>query len=136
MEKTQLVRMSTIKHFADGEDPRAERAKKHELGDIIAIAVRAVIRGADNWDDIQTFGNAKIDRFKGFLELPTGIPSRDAFGRVFAMLAPKRFQEPSASWTKEVRQLSRGEVAQSRRGGEKKAGWLRHGLPANHNSTP
>ena len=110
MEKTQPAYISIIDHFADVEDPRVERAKKHKLGDVIAVAVCAVICGADNWVDIETFGNAKIDWFKGFLELPNGIPSHDTFGRVFAMLDPKRFQDLFVSWTKEVRRLSRGEV--------------------------
>ena len=36
------------KHFEALEDPRVERAKRHELLDIIAITICAVICGADN----------------------------------------------------------------------------------------
>ena len=33
----------------------------------------AVIAGADNWVDIESFGNAKLEWFETFLELPNGI---------------------------------------------------------------
>ena len=46
--------------FAGIDDPRMERAKKRKLGDIIAVAICAVISGADGWGDIETFGNAKM----------------------------------------------------------------------------
>ena len=36
-------------HFGELKDPRKGRAKRHELLDIIVIALCAVICGADNW---------------------------------------------------------------------------------------
>jgi predicted transposase YbfD/YdcC len=40
--------------------------------------------------------------------LPHGIPSHDTFGRVFARLNPRRFQECFLAWTKAVAQLTQG----------------------------
>jgi hypothetical protein len=34
-------------------DPRVERAKRHELLDIIVITICAVICGADNWVEVE-----------------------------------------------------------------------------------
>ena len=82
-----------------------------KLGDIIAGAIRAVIEGADNRGDIETFGNAKIDRFKTFLELPNGIPSHGAFGRVFPLIDARRFQGIFIEWTKRVWKAAQGQVA-------------------------
>ena len=48
--------------------------------DIIVIAVCAVICGADTWEDIELFGEAKHEWLKQFLELPNGLPSHDTFG--------------------------------------------------------
>ncbi len=62
-------------YFVDIEDPRIERTKRHQLIDIITIAICAVICGADSWVTIETYGEAKQDWFKQFLELPNGIPS-------------------------------------------------------------
>ncbi len=71
------------------EDPTVERIIQHKLIDIITIAICAVICGADTWVDIETYGLAKKEWFKQFLELPNGIPSHDTFARVFARLNPQ-----------------------------------------------
>ena len=57
---------------------------------IIAVATYAIISGADGWDDIETFGNAKRERIEAFLELLNGIPSRDTFERVFSLIDAQR----------------------------------------------
>ena len=82
------------KHFTKIEDPRAENSE-HKLVDIIVIAICAVICGADTWVDVENFGQAKQEWFARFLELPSGIPSHDTFGRVFAWLDPQEFQNCS-----------------------------------------
>ena len=46
-------------HFGDLPLPRVVRTKRHELMDIVAIALCVVICGADNWVDIEVFGNSK-----------------------------------------------------------------------------
>ena len=55
---------SIMDHFERLDDPRIERAKRHQLLDIIVIALCAVICGADNWVEIAEFGKAKEDRFR------------------------------------------------------------------------
>ena len=40
---------SNVEHFGVLEDPRMDRAKRHEFPDIIVITLCAVICGADNW---------------------------------------------------------------------------------------
>jgi hypothetical protein len=42
--------------------------------DVIAIAVCAVICGADSWTDVKDYGQAKEGWLRGFLELPTASP--------------------------------------------------------------
>jgi predicted transposase YbfD/YdcC len=85
--------LSLAHHFADLTDPRIDRSRLHELLDIVAIAICAVVAGADSWDDIEDFGNAKIDWLGTFLELPHGIPSHDTFRRLFERLDPAEFQK-------------------------------------------
>jgi hypothetical protein len=53
------IESSLIQHFAALEDPRVERSKQHLLIDIMAIAILAVISGADGWVAIETYGNSK-----------------------------------------------------------------------------
>lgn len=97
-------------HFGDLTDPRIDRTKLHKLLDILVIAICAVIAGADNWKDIADFGQAKIDWFKTFLELPNGIPSHDTFNRVFARLDPQEFQNGFISWVSAMSEVIAGQV--------------------------
>jgi len=80
------------------------------LLDLIVIAICAVICGADTWVDIELFGNAKLDWFHKFLDLPNGIPSHDTFGRVFARLDPEQFQLCFLHWVRAVFQVTQGQV--------------------------
>lgn len=39
------IQQSLVEHFSDIKDPRVERTKKHQLADILVIAILAVIAG-------------------------------------------------------------------------------------------
>lgn len=93
---------SLLTHFQVLEDPRLERSRLHNLLDIVATTICAVICGADSWVEVQKYGIAKYDWLKSFLQLPNGIPSHDTFGRVFAALLPEQFQACFAAWMAEV----------------------------------
>jgi predicted transposase YbfD/YdcC len=97
-------------HFTDLEDPRIDRSKQHKLLDILVIAICAIICGADDWVAIQGFGEAKLDWFQGFLDLPNGIPSHDTFGRVFARLDPEQFHTCFMNWIMAASELTNGQV--------------------------
>jgi predicted transposase YbfD/YdcC len=90
--------VSIARYFADLPDPRVDRTKKHHLGDILVIALCAVVCGADSWEEVEAFGEAKEGWLKRFLALPNGIPSHDTFYRVFARLDPQAFGECVAGW--------------------------------------
>ena len=85
-------------HFADLPDPRRGPALRHELLDIVTIAVLAVLCGADSWVDVELFGTSKEPWLRTFLALPHGVPSHDTFGRVFAALDPAAFERGVLGW--------------------------------------
>jgi len=99
-----------LRVFSELQDPRMDRTKKHNLQDILAIAICAAICGADGWAQVEMFGNCKIKWFKTFLDLPNGIPSHDTFGRVFAMLKPDAFEQCFMNWMKTLREVSKGRL--------------------------
>ena len=100
-----------IQCFGQIEDPRMDRQRRHNLLDIIAIAICAAIAGADGWTHIATFGRAKEEWLRTFLELPNGIPSHDTFGRVFSLLEPQAFQQAFQSWVAAIQERVQGVVA-------------------------
>ena len=101
---------SIVEHFASLEDPRADYLVEHQLIDIIMIAICAVICGAETWNDIELFGNERLDWLRQFLALRNGIPSHDTFGRVFARINGDQFQACFISWVQAVFQSTAGQV--------------------------
>lgn len=106
----ELISGAIEQHFGELEDPRMDRTKLHKLIDILAIAICALIGGADNWEDVEEFGKARLEWFKTFLEIANGIPSHDTFNRVFARLDPEQFQACFMRWMMAVSQLIGGQV--------------------------
>ena len=78
-------------HFSTITDPRSGNAQRHDLLDILTIALVAVICGADNCVDIADFGRDREALFRDFLDLPGGMPGHDTFSRVFRLLDPAAF---------------------------------------------
>jgi len=97
-------------HFGKVPDPRVDRTKDHKLIDIIAIAICAVICGAENWVDIELFGKSKLSWLNTFLALPNGIPSHDTFGRVFARIDAQQFQLAFYEWVWAVNDIIQGQI--------------------------
>jgi hypothetical protein len=62
-----------------------------------------VVSGADTWEGIEEYGKAKEPLLRSFLELPNGIPSHDAFRRVFVRLDPEAFQRSFFSWAESMK---------------------------------
>ena len=98
-----------LRCFEDMPDPRHHNAQ-HLLGDLIAIAILAVICGAQGWTDVAMFGRAKHPWLLTFLKLANGIPSHDTFGRVFARLDPAAFERCFMQWVAAVAEFSEGRL--------------------------
>jgi predicted transposase YbfD/YdcC len=95
--------LSITKFFRKLKDPRRAHRRRHHLQDIIVVALCAVIAGAQDWQQIVTFGRKRLDWLRGFLELANGIPSHDTFERVFDRLKPQAFQACFRDWVQAIR---------------------------------
>jgi len=96
--------------FDDLHDPRVIGRCDHLLLDIIAITVLGVMCGAEDWPDIEQFGQSRHDWLKTFLKLPGGIPSHDTFGRVFGLLKRQEFAEGLFRWTQAIHEATGGKL--------------------------
>ncbi len=94
--------LSIPRFFARLQDPRRAHRRLHRLQDIVVIALCAVIAGAQDWQQIETFGRRRHGWLRRFLELPNGIPSHDTFERVFDRLQPQAFQACFRDWVRAV----------------------------------
>jgi predicted transposase YbfD/YdcC len=99
-----------LEHFGELPDPRLDRQKRHDLMDILFIAVCSAICGAKSFVDMEDFGNAKIKWFRERLRLENGIPSHDTFRRVFSLINPDAFRDCFLDWTHAIRENTGGDI--------------------------
>lgn len=98
---TDLLPKPFSRHLDCIVDPRHHNSR-HNLNDIMTIAICAIISGADAWTDVEEYGLSRIDWFREFLELPFGIPSHDTFGRIFARLDPEGLRVFFIRWIQDL----------------------------------
>jgi len=79
------------KAFRRVPDPRADNAR-HDLLEVLFIALAATLCGAESCSDMEDFGQSKEELLRLFLRLEHGIPSHDTFSRVFRLLKPQAFE--------------------------------------------
>lgn len=99
-----------MEHFSCLKDPRIHRTKKHNLLDIVVLAVCGMLSKCETWVDIEEYALSREEWFKKFLDLENGIPSHDTFGRVFQLLDPLEFQKCFYDWTKNIFNIEEGEI--------------------------
>lgn len=109
-EEQKEIRASVMEYLAEVSDPRIDRTRAHPLVNILVIALLAVLCGADSFVSIERFGRAKKEFLATFLDLESGIPSHDTFGRVFASLDSNELQEVFRAWVASLVEVSKGEV--------------------------
>jgi len=108
MTQKPLKTIETL--FSKVRDPRINRTKEHKLIDIIAIAICAIICGAEGWVDVEVFGKSKEHWLRSFLELLHGVPSHDTFGRVFSLIDAQQFQLAFYEWVGAVNDIIQGQI--------------------------
>lgn len=92
------------------KDPRIDRTKRHPLVSVLFIGICSVLCGAESWEQMEDFGYSRKEWLGQYVELPHGIPSHDTFGRVFAQIDSKAFQESFLSWVKLVTLKMPGQI--------------------------
>ena len=115
------------------EDFRLDRKKLHPVENIVFITILAVICDAQDWEEIEDFGKARIDFFSKHLDLKNGIPSHDTFNRFFSLYDPKSFQIIFVEWLSGLMKVTDKHIAvdgKACRGSRNKAGKMLHLLQA------
>ena len=90
--------MTLREAFCGLEDPRTGPARRHDLAEMILMALCAVLCGADSWVDVAEWAEDNEAWLKRYLVLEHGTPSHDTFGRVFRLLDAKVFEACFREW--------------------------------------
>lgn len=90
--------VNVLRFFDDLPDPRSNINQLHRLGDVIVIAICAVIAHADGPTAIAKWAKLNEPWLRKHLALPHGIPGKDTFRRVLGLLNPATFQECFQQW--------------------------------------
>jgi predicted transposase YbfD/YdcC len=77
--------------FKTLNDPRNGKYPRHYFGEIIFIALAAMICGSEGFDDFERFAKLKEKWLRKHLKLPGGVPSNDTFRRIFSSINPDEF---------------------------------------------
>ena len=87
----QSAELSFLDVFGHLDDPRSERNRLYTMSELLLTCLCAAVCGAEGWQDVEDFGNAKIDYLRSILPFSNGIPSDDTFRRFFRALDPTAF---------------------------------------------
>lgn len=96
--------------FSELQDPRDDNAR-HDLLEMLVIALCAVLCGAQDCSDMALFGRAKEAFLREFLSLRHGIPSHDTFSRVFRLLDPVKFHACFLAFMRKFSETIQGVIA-------------------------
>jgi len=90
--------MTLTDAFSELQDPRTGPAQRHDLREMILMALCAVLCGADTWVDVAEWAEDNEAWLRRYLTLPHGTPSHDTFGRVFRIFDAKVFEQCFRRW--------------------------------------
>lgn len=66
--------------------------------EILFLTTSSVISGFEGWEEIEDFGNEKLDWLRTYLPYENGIPSHDTINRVISMIDHRVFEECFMNW--------------------------------------
>ena len=90
--------MTLDEAFTGLTDPRTGPAQRHDLREMVMMALCAVLCGADTWVDVAEWAEDNETWLRRYLVLENGTPSHDTFGRVFRILDAAVFERCFRGW--------------------------------------
>ena len=97
--------------FEGLDDPRTGNAGRHDLLEMLMIALCTVLSGGEDCTDMAEFARVKLGFLRGFLRLEHGAPSHDTFSRLFRLLDPEQFRHCFQQFMARFAETCQGVVA-------------------------
>jgi predicted transposase YbfD/YdcC len=102
---------SLLEHFAALEDPRQTAKVLYPLPEILLLLLAGTLAGADDFSEMELWGNEQLAFLRRLLPYQHGIPSHDTLGEVVAALDPALFKACFVSWVEGLRETAPDIVA-------------------------
>ena len=97
--------------FLQLKDPRTGNARRHDLCEVLAIALCSCLCGGTTCTEMAEFAEDKEPFLRDFLDLKNGLPSHDTFSRLFRLLDPVAFGACFSEFMRAFSQQTAGVVA-------------------------
>ena len=97
--------------FSGLDDPRTGNACRHDLHELLLIALCTFLCGGETCVDMEEFAEAKEGFLREFMVLAGGLPSHDTFSRLFRALDPAQFRDCFQAFMARFAESCQGVVA-------------------------
>lgn len=95
--------MNLIEHLSVVEDNRSDINQKHDLIDVMFLVISAIASGCEGWQDIEIYGEEKLDWLREYRRFKNGIPRRHTIARILRSVVAESLLEALACWINEQR---------------------------------
>lgn len=95
--------MNLIEHLSVVEDTRSDINQKHNLIDVMFLVISAIASGCEGWQDIEFYGEEKLDWLRKYRPFEHGIPRRHTIARILRSVVAESLLEALALWINEQR---------------------------------
>ena len=94
---------SLLRQFAALDDPRQAAKLLYPLPEILLLVLAATLAGADDFVEVQAWGEERLGCLRRFLPYANGIPSHDTLNGVINALDPELFKRCFVTWVDTLR---------------------------------
>lgn len=92
-----------LAHFPALRDPRQSAKVLYPLPEILLMLLCATISGADDFVEINLWGNERLGFLRRFQLYEHGIPSHDTLCDIIAAIDPEMFKTCFLAWVEDLR---------------------------------
>lgn len=95
--------MNLIEHLSVVEDTRSDINQKHDLIDVIFLVISAISSGCEGWQNIEFYGEEKLDWLRKHRPFEYGTPRRHTIARILRLAVAESLLEALSLWKNEQR---------------------------------
>lgn len=91
-------------------DERSEKNQLHSVSEILFLALCSVLCGGDGWQDMEDFGELRIDFLRQYFPYKHGAASNDTCRRFFRACDPGAFEKIFRDWIATLAKIDQPQV--------------------------